>query len=270
MPVRVPYPDRSGPFAGLSYVDANPDIDELYGVAGFSLKDLFAEALAAGALDANQMVRDFALALEQTVRASRNQLANLHHQVGVQAQQHILAAYEEARVSRGRNDAPYRESTRDAGGRLFNALAAPEFFRGTYDGIGMANRNHLDREARQWHRLNFGARSETGGGGPGSRPTATPLTWQGLVVGSLGLPFEPSPGFGLPWGYWTEGNAFRPTGPRQIFPTAGVRAWNFLDAGTATIAREIGPAYEGLYGRWLESAQRGVGPLSRIVDVRAA
>jgi hypothetical protein len=261
MPVAVPYPDRAGPYAGLAYVDASADVDELYRSGGISLQSLFAEALAAGALDGNTMVRDFAAALEETVRSSRNQLANLHHQVGVVAQANIVAAYEQARVEKGRNIPSYRESTRDAGGRLLHALLSADFFRGTYDGIGLANRTLLDREARQWHRLNFGARP-----GPGAPPQQAQVEWQGLVVGAIGLPSEPSAAFGLPRGFWQEG-AFGPTGPRQIYKTRGIRAWNFLDAGTATIAREIGPAYQGLYDRWLTSSLRGVGPLSRVVSV---
>jgi hypothetical protein len=262
MPVAVPYPGRAGPYAGLAYVDASADVDELYRSGGFNLADLFGAALAAGALDGNQMARDFALALEQTVRASRNQLAQLHHQIGVVAQQDIIAAYEAALVTKGRNIDPYRESTRDAGGRLLRALGREDFFRDTYDGIGLANRNMLDREARQWHRLNFGARP-----GAGVAPRQFQISWQGLTVGAIGLPNEPSAPFGLPRGFWREG-AFGPTGPRQIYKTRGIRAWNFLDAGTATIGREIGPAYEGLYGRWLESSLRGVGPLSRVVNVQ--
>jgi len=257
----IPYQNRGAPYAGLAYVDASSDVAELYRSGGFNIKDLFAKALAAGALDGNQMVRDFALALEQTVRASRNQLAQLHHQIGVVAQADIVAAYEAALVNKGRNLAPYRESTRDAGGRLLRALGREDFFRGTYDGIGLANRNLLDREARQWHRLNFGARP-----GAGVAPRQFQITWQGLAVGAIGLPSEPSAPFGLPRGFWREGG-FYPTGPRQIYKTKGIRAWNFLDAGTEAISRNLGPAYEGLYGRWLESSTRGVGPLSRVVNV---
>lgn len=262
MPVAVPYPGRAGPYAGLAYIDAHPEIGELYRSGGITLVDVFARALAAGALDGSEMVRNFALALEQTVRASKNQLGTVHHQVGVLAQQDIVEAYERARVEKGRNLAPYRESTRDAGDRLLHALGREDFFRGTPDGIGLANRTMLDSEARQWHRLNFGARPRAG-----APPQQAQIQWQGLVVGAIGLPYEPSAAFGLPRGFWREGG-FYPTGPRQIYKTKGIRAWNFLDAGVATIAAEIGPAYENLYDRWLTSSLRGVGPLSRVVDVR--
>lgn len=268
MPVGVPYAfqgvpfrNRGGPFAGLAYVDASRDIDELYLSGGVNLVGLFKQALAAGSLDGSEIVRSFALALDQTVRASKNQLATLHHQVGVLAQQNIIEAYEQARVAKGRNIEPYRLSARDAGDRLLHALGREDFFRGTPDGIGLANRTMLDKEARQWHRLNFGARP-----GSGAPPRPAQVQWQGLVVGAIGLPYEPSAAFGLPRGFWREGG-FYPTGPRQIYKTKGIKAWNFLDAGTATIASEIGPAYQNLYDRWLASSQRGVGPLSRVVHV---
>lgn len=288
MPVGVPYPGRGGPYAGLAYVDASRDIDEIYRSGGINLVDVFSRALAGGALDASDLVRNFALALEQTVRASKNQLATLHHQVGSLAQQNILEAYEQARVTQGRHIAPYRLSTRDAGGRLAHALAREDFFRGTPDGIGLANRSMLDQEARQWHRLNFGARP-----GAGSSPGRFPVTWQGLVVGAIGLPAEPSAPFVLPRGVWVgEGGTRQQAGASrsgQFYPqsargalagtgvlgrpggarrAAGIRAWNFLDAGVATIAAEIGPAYQNLYERWLASAQRGVGPVSRVVHVQ--
>lgn len=288
MPVAVPYPGGPGAYAGLAYIDAHPEIGFLFRSGAINLVDVFRRALAAGALDGSNMVADFARALDQTVRASKNQLATLHHQVGSLAQQNILEAYEQARVTKGRHIAPYRESTRDANGRLAHALGREDFFRGTPDGIGLANRSMLDKEARQWHRLNFGARPASG-----DSPGRFPLTWDGLVVGAIGLPAEPSAPFVLPRGVWIgEGGTREQAGGSrtgQFYPQSqraalagrgvlgrpggvrragGIRAWNFLDAGIATIATEIGPAYQNLYDRWLaSSAQRGVGPLSRVVKV---
>lgn len=265
MPVGVPY---SGPgrYAGLAYIDAHPDIDELYGTGAFNLRAMFRAALSAGDLEASEVVTRFAQALEQLTRGSRNQLANLHHQVGLVMQDEVLEAYRQARRTLGRMDPPYRVNAtakgRDAGGRLENALSSGEFFRGTYDGIGFANRTMLDRQARQWHRLNFGALPDAG-----ARSRPAQITWQGLVVGAIGLPTAPSRPFLMPRGFWTEGGAFRPTGRVPMYRTRGIRAWNFLDAGTRALGREIGPAYETLYGDWVRSAQRGVGPISRVVNV---
>lgn len=267
MPVGVPYPaSRGGQYAGLAYVDASLDIAELYGTGSFNLRAMFLQALRAGDLEASEVVTRFAQALEQVTRGSRNQLANLHHQVGLVMQDEVLEAYRQARSTLGRMDPPYRVDAtakgRDANGRLEAALASVEFFRGTYDGIGFANRTMLDRQARQWHRLNFGALPDAG---PRARPAQ--ITWQGLVVGAIGLPAAPSRPFLMPRGFWTEGGAFRPTGATPMYRTRGIRAWNFLDAGVRALGREIGPAYETLYGDWVRSAQRGVGPISRVVNV---
>lgn len=270
MPVRVPYPkERGGQYAGLAYVDASADIAEVYGNTGFNMKAMLKAALLAGELEGNRMVRDFAAAMENVVRSSRNQLANVHHQVGETAKDEVVAAYRRVRAERA-GPGSYRQGAgRDAGGRLLQALSSPEFFRGTYDGIGFANKTFLDGQARQWYRLNFGARASPGASnriGPGLRSTPAPVTWQGLVLGVISLPTEPSKPFYLPPGYWKE-RGFYPAGKRAIFPTGGVRAWNFLDAGTAAIGRELGPAYQSLNADWLESAKRGVGPLSRVVNV---
>lgn len=263
MPVEIPYPGREAPYASLAYVERTVS-DELYRAGVFNIAAMFRAALAAGALEAAKVAQDFALALEQTVRSSKNQLASLHHQVGTLMQEEVLAAYEQALHTRGRNLAPYRLSTRDAGGRLAAALGSSEMFRATYDGIGFGNVRFLDSAARQWHRLNFGAAP-----GAGARPRSFAVKWQGLAVGAVGYQDQgPSPAFLLPRGRFVEG-AFFPTGPTPLHPTRGIAAWNFLDAAPQALAREIGPAYSLLFERWAASAVRGAGPLSRVVNVAA-
>lgn len=270
MPVSIPHPNRLGPFAGLAYVEANQAIDELYRSGVFDLRDLMRRALAAGLLDNTTVAREMAQALEQTVRASKNQMANVHYQLGRLMQLNVEEAYQEAKASRGRNLPPYRppflsrESERDANGRMEAALSSPEFFRATYDGIGFGNVRLLDRTARQWHRLNFGAGDAAG---PGARQY--PVRWQGLVLGTVGFTDGPSRPFAMPRGIFREG-AFYPRGPRPIYRTRGIQAWHFLDAGPETLAREMGPAYEGVHRQWAASAKRGVGPLTRIATATGA
>lgn len=276
MPVDVPYgPERGGRFSSIRTVDRNAAIAEYYGNTGFNLVAMLKKALAAGTLESVQIAREFAEALTQTVRASKNQLANLHHEVGKLAQDEVVTAYSRIRAERG-GPASYRDQEthkgRDANSRLLHALGDAEFFRGTYDGIGFANKVHLDRQARQWYRLNFGARPAPGAArniGPGNRSTPAPVTWKGLQLGTLKLPTGPSKAFYLPLGTWNEAGQFHhPIGPAFI-ATGGVAAWNFLDAGIATIAAELPGAYSKLHGDWARSATRGVGPLSRVVSVRA-
>lgn len=260
MPVGVPYPGREAPYASIAYVERQVAA-EVYRTGVFNIAALFRAAVTAGTLEAVKVAQDFALALGQTVRSSKNQLATLHHNIGTLMQEEVLAAYEEALHARGRNIAPYRLSTRDAGGRLAAALASSQMFRATYDGVGFGNVRFLDSAARQWHRLNFGAAPNAG-----SRPRTFAIKWQGLVVGAVGYNEGPSPAFMLPRGRFVEG-AFFPTGPTPVHPARGVAAWNFLDAAPETLAREIGPAYSLLFDRWAASALRGVGPLSRVVNV---
>lgn len=267
MPVSVPYPDRSRPYAGLAAVEREVE-DELYRSGLFGLGNMFRQALEAGALEGAEMVRDFALALDQVTRSSRNQLANTHHELGALMQEAVVSAYARARTRLGRHVGPYRLATRDAGGKLIRALSDPAFFRGTYDGIAFGNIVLMDGAARQWHRLNFGALPEAG---PRARHFA--IRWQGLVVASLGYDQAPSAPFLLPKGFWsprTGLGAFGPTSARALYKTKGIEAWNFLDAGPELLGREVGPAYERLYRRWFDSAQRSLGPLSRVKTVHGS
>lgn len=260
MPVRIPTGAFESPYAGIDYILRNAQ-REIWDLGVFHLLDGVRQAVAVGAAEAPEEVRRFVLALEGLTRSSRNQLITLHHQLGSLMQADVVAAYTRALATQGRNAGPYRESSRDAGGRLASALGAEGFFRGTTDGILFGNITLLDRRARQWHRLNFGALPNRG-----APPGRFEVRWRNMVVGALGYEDQPSAPFLLPRGFFRE-RQFYPTGPTPIRPTRGIRAWNFLDAGVATLAREVGPAYEGLYGRWVASAQRGRGPLSRTIDV---
>lgn len=262
MPVSVPYPNRARPYAGLAVVERGV-VDELYRAGLFGLTGLFREALNAGALGGSAIVEDFARALSQLVRSSSNQLANLHHQVGTVMQAAVVVAYDNAVATKGRGDVgSYRLNTRYAGGRLHGALASPEFFRGTHDGIAFGNILALDTAAAQWHRLNFGALPEAG-----ARPRQFAIRWEGLAVAAIGYDEGPSRPFFMPRGFW-QGGAFGPTGRAPTTPTKGIQAWNFLDAGVEVLAREIGPAYDALYRNWFASAERGLGPLSRVVSIQ--
>lgn len=278
----VPVPNRPHPYSSLANVNARA-AEELYRAGALTLVEGVAKGVADAGSRITAQVAAFAAALERTTRSSRSQLTNVHDQLAQGMQQATLARYRLARQS-GRMTGPYRLSSRDAGGRLERAIADPEFCRGTHDGIGFANEALLDRTARQWHRLNFGAGSAAGPG-----PRRFGVTWGGAVIASLGLDDTPSRGFTLPRGVWTapgggsrqragEGLGWfypqseRPRGilgrPNNARPTRGIRAWNFFDAGVQFLAQNLGPAYENLYREWWDSAQRGVGPLSRVVEVR--
>jgi hypothetical protein len=116
-----------------------------------------------------------------------------------------------------------------------------------------------------------------------------------MLIGSFGFTDEsPSAGFALPKGLWigeggrreasgasrtamfypqSERSSLRGKGilgrPGSAHLTQGIKAWNFLDAGVQTLAREIGPAYDDLYTGWFESAARGAGPLKKVINLPA-
>lgn len=274
----VPVPRRPYAYSSLDRVNRLA-VEETYRTASFMLTEGVARGVAEAGARVCASLGQFVAALDQTTRSSRSQLTNVHEQLARGMQEATLARYEAARAG-GRMSGPYRLSKRDAGGRLGRAIASAGFVRGTYDGIGFANNTLLDTEARQWHRLNFGA-----GSAAGPRPRRFQASIGGTVIAALGLEDTPSAPFVLPAGVWTTvgggerqragaglgwffPQSERPAGilgrPNRARITRGIRAWNFLDAGIEFLAENLGPAYEGLYRDWWESAQRGVGPFSRV------
>ncbi len=132
----------------------------------------------------------------------------------------------------------------------------------------------MDASARQWHRINFGAR----GAGKGSTRTYK-AHFGSLVVASFGFKEGPSPGFRIPKGVFNTAGSFFPHGTTlegqaaaritESKRTKGIVAWNMFDAGPRVLAQRLGPAYAGLYQDWFKSAQKGKGPLSRVLNVPA-
>ncbi len=288
MPTFNPNAGREYPAARIDYVGDN-SIFETYDHGAFNIIEAVTNAVLVGSSEAIERFRAFAQGVVNLEHSSKSQLAQVHSQVAEGMQAATVLAYKAAHA-RGRNNSPYRLSTRDAGGRMLAALENPLFVRGTYDGIGFVNVTLLDAEARQWHRLNFGARGSRGGGALTGMHTAT---WDGLVIGAFGFSDEsPSAGFSLPKGIWiSEGGERVPAGggsADQFYPqsqrgllkgrgilgrpaarrrTAGIKAWNFFDAGVKELAETIGPAYGNLYSNWFASAVKGVGPLSTQINL---
>lgn len=258
---------RTSPGANLDYLNKWAQ-DQTFEHGAFDVVGQFLAAMNAGT-DVNVEVAAFAKALAQRVTYSKDQTAAAHDEVARKMQRVTKTAFLKAQAESPRSSVPsYREGggprRRDAGGKLLGCIASKDFYRATPNGIGFINTTLMDSRARQWHRLNFGAR-------PAGQytPTRYEVRFGSLVAGAFGFfDEEPSAGFGLP-----EGGAFNAQrqffGPRgkQVFPTKGIRAWNFLDAGVEEMSVRIGPAYEGLYNKWFESAYvKGKGPLSRVVD----
>jgi hypothetical protein len=193
----------------------------------------------------------------------------------------VLNSYAQV-VTRRKHVASYRMSDtganqRFAGGKLRAALGSPHFYEATPTALRFINTSMLDETARHWARLNAGA----SGIGTGSRRRFD-ISWSNIVIGALGVDMTPSPAFTVPRGYWWNGDGptspgapgtsqFHPAGtgpragasrtltakgeggrrvkvrfqPRRV--SRGIEARNFLDAGVARIALDLGPGYDRLY-----------------------
>lgn len=217
-----------------------------------------------------------AISVDAVPEATRRQV---HYDIGKAAQRSVLNAYDGRRNRR--KVASYRtggdpRKSRYAGGALRRALASSDFFRATPDGLLFINVGILNKEARHWRRLNFGA-GAAGGSAPGSFPVD-------LFNVSLGLEADRRPSFTLPPGFWlgTDGKPVPPgtPGTSQFFPlqarggrytangrpvegrpnaavrTRGIQATNFLDAGVRRIANELGPAYLAMYRDFFNDGAR--------------
>lgn len=191
---------------------------------------------------------------------SNSTFQRANYVIGLQAQDATARAYANRRPRR--RVGSYRVgSGRYAGQALLRAIKAPDFFRATPQGIQFINVERLNREARQWKRLNFGA-----GGGAVRPPGQFGVEFNGLLAATLGLTPDPRPGFKLPPGFWlgadgvvqrrgTPGTGrFFPVGGPQKYATYGIVGTNFLDAGVRRIAQAIGPTYYGLFQGHLQEA----------------
>lgn len=197
----------------------------------------------------------------------------LHDAIGRRGQQAVLNSYAQVVTARKRT-ASYRttgRSRRYAGGALRRAIASHEFYEATPDGLNFIRRSVLDREAKHWHRLNFGAGARGGGG-----RTAYQIRWGGLVAATIGFDDGPSKAFGMPEGFFrgpegapvpwgaaaTSSQPFFATGRKQRFPTQGIAARRFLDTGVGAVAKLLPRAYQDYYREIAAEARKD--PTSRM------
>lgn len=232
-----------------------------------SVADMLAEAMADVTERTARQLSAMAKVLAAGVAPERVQHAN--EKVGVEAQKSVLRSYNQVVTARRKQPSlpAYRLQSRFAGGALRRALDGPEFFLATAQGLAFGNVKELNREARHWARLNYGA----GSVGKGSRRQFQ-VKWSDLVVGVISLDKPARPAFKAPTGYFVHGasgesqrfdegrrgmDQFRPRGS-AMHPTRGIVARNFLDAGLKTIADEFPNRYQDLYR---ELFKAGLAPL---------
>lgn len=232
----------------------------------------FGRALYLAATEATEGTARGPLALAEVFRRGINPSARqtMFEYLGGRFQQAVIGSFSATRKgpSGYRQVARRPKNVRFAGGRLLRALQSATFFEARPDGLRLVNTTELDTAARQWARLAFGALPA----GRGSQRTFA-VRWSNLTVAALGLEEGPRPAFGIPRGYWWNGEVVRAggsgdefypfgEGPRpqlrsrsggvratprgRLKPTRGIAARNFFDAGYARIAEDLPPAYEAL------------------------
>jgi hypothetical protein len=218
-------------------------------------------ALTSGLAVATRATSKQLIELAQAVQkgaVNNDKTAAINRRIVKKAQTATVNSYAAYRRSGGPSG--YRRGEgrhpRFSGGVLRDALRSEKMIHSDSRTISFINQEHLDSEAKQWARLNFGA-GPRGAGSPKSRPF--PLRISNVVVADIGLDGKPSKPFSIPRGYFTNtigdelNGAFFLSGegptPQRLtiikkMPTAGIRAEHFLDNGLAVIAREFWPAYQ--------------------------
>jgi hypothetical protein len=152
-----------------------------------------------------------------------------------------------------------------ASGALGRAIRDRRFWYATATEIKFINKDLLDKEARHWRRLNFGA-----GAGAITPPGQFQLALGSQMIGAaIGLAPDPRPAFTLPRGFFlgsggqwqppgTPGTGvFIPLGKTPRSTTHGIVATNFLDAGVKRLLREIGIQYLGLLEDFVRTMAEG-------------
>lgn len=230
-------------------------------------------AAAAGVLGAGNGVAAIGAAIA-ALAGNRNDVRRIHGQVAGLMRQSVMDAYVTEVEGRKVVDS-YRAGQNRLPGKLKPALSNPEMAVGTTRGINFINEGLLDREAKHWKRLNFGAQGTAVTNGPS--PTF-PVSLFGEQLFNIGLTEGPRPGFRMPAGLWRDssGNVLRsgesadggalsippsihqfyPTSKRLFFPTRGIQGRHFLEAGLETLVRELPFAYDRLVTGWIERGTR--------------
>jgi len=227
--------------------------------------------------DVRQEVQIFASLTGGAITRNREtRLKRLHTDVAQEGLDAITLAYE-ARADRGVHSANYRPNTRYSGGKLLRALQSDEMFTVGRDGFDFINQDHLDKEAKQWRRMNFGA------GPRGSRTPKAPSAKMQIFGGTTPVDLaltntKPSDQYLLPPGFWLDQatgkkqpwdksrrpfkDSFGPTGKEPIYKSMGFAGSRFLDAGVAQIAKSLPIAYNDLFNEWFTEYKRtGGGPV---------
>jgi hypothetical protein len=165
------------------------------------------------------ILADFARAMQtEASKYRRIRMGQLNQEVANIAQQAVIEKYQATR----KGIPSYRsEDTgnlrRYSNGAMLRALENPGFITATPTRIGFGNTEILDRSAKQWYRLNFGAAPKGS-----ANTTPSPISMFGQTAAGADLrEYRPSEPFRIPYGAFAKNARSSSTGGPIYTQAAG-------------------------------------------------
>lgn len=263
-------------------------------MVNLSMRDILANAQYGAKHETADSLGLIAKTYNKAIDQRWREVIGINRKVADRAIQDMLIRYD--KVRKRSTIGSYREGDRFAGGVLRAALANPSQATVTIDGVAFLNPELLDESAKQWARLNFGAgaRANKGDGKAAVGGTVTTeflstALGETLPTFSIDLPYGPGDAFTMPRGIFSSSTGGLSAASRSVVPydannrgqhafyalstdkevakivkaggngaimTAGVAAWGFIEAGVASLARNLPAANSSFMQRILEETQQ--------------
>ena len=163
-PIQVINPRTGNPFtsrannASLVKAAAEQGLAQYQNIA---IRGIVQKMVAEASGEVGNALLIFGESLRYKFSSSREyEMRNVHLKAAQAAQQSMLSRY--SKIVKPRSVGDYRADApgkwrRYSGGQLERALASPNFYRASKDGILWGLKEPLDQAAPQWYRLNYGA-----------------------------------------------------------------------------------------------------------------
>lgn len=257
---------------------------QLAGLVSVSLAEIVYDAYGQLGFGSSKGLLQLIAAIGST--PSRQQQRAMYQRLGELTQAKVLEAYDRDVGNGGLNATGYRAGTgrnarltgrlrpvlaSNASGTIYRIVGAPQSKGGVR--IELFDTKVLDRRARHWARINFGAGREAAG----ETPARFRLSGLGGASVELSLNQGPRPAYRIPKGYWYDSPGgenvapFRPTpgeafylrrqpggGQFQQQPkiTAGHGGAHFLDEGLGAFARALPDEFQEMIRSHLGARSR--------------
>lgn len=170
----------------------------------------------------------------------------------------LIESYDKQVTSRKRHESYRIGMNRYSGGVLKRALQDPKMVAHSADFIALPNEEILDREAKHWYRLNFGAGTQE------QARTHVLRLWGQSSQFYVNRP--PAPAFQMPIGRWGDltyngqpgGYGFYPRGQSKVPKLSTIRGRFYIEGAVDGMVRTIPQEYNALIKRVIkESAAAG-------------